>query len=288
MQSSSDSLRPCSQHFDPSLAEAAMKLALGIEYDGQAFHGFQRQTNAPSVQEALETALSRIATQPVRVVAAGRTDAGVHATGQVVSFESAVERPLNAWFRGTNALTPAAVKVIWVRAVDGGFNARRSAVARRYQYLYHETPAPSPLLQGQAVQVPSLDEAAMHRAAQVLVGEHDFTSFRAAACQSHTAYRCIHRISVQRAGPFVVLDVAANAFLLHMVRNIAGALLQVGQGREEESWISRLLLARNRALAGRTAAPQGLYLVDVRYPGYDFPTGLPAAPLRGLGGLDRF
>jgi tRNA pseudouridine38-40 synthase len=265
-----------------------MRLALGIEYDGVAFHGFQRQANAPSVQEALETALSRVADHPIRVVAAGRTDAGVHATAQVVSFDSPANRPLSAWLRGTNALTPPGVKVAWVRAVDAGFNARRSAVARRYQYLYHEASAPSPLLRGRVVQVPSLDDAAMHRAAQVLVGEHDFTSFRAAACQSHTAYRCIHRITVHRAGAFVVLDVAANAFLLHMVRNIAGALLEVGQGRQDESWIGRVLVARDRALAGRTAAPEGLYLVDVRYPGYDFPAGQPAAPLRGLGGLDRF
>jgi tRNA pseudouridine38-40 synthase len=265
-----------------------MRLALGIEYDGLAFHGFQRQANAPSVQEALESALSRVAAHPVRVVAAGRTDAGVHATGQVVSFDSGADRSLSAWFRGTNALTPPGVKVAWVRAVGEGFNARRSAVARRYQYLYHEAAAPSPLLRGQAVQVPALDEAVMHRAAQVLVGEHDFTSFRAAACQSRTAYRCVHRVSVSRVGAFVVLDVAANAFLLHMVRNIAGALLQVGEGRRDESWIGRVLMARDRAAAGRTAAPQGLYLVDVRYPGYDLPGGQPAAPLRALGGLDRF
>jgi tRNA pseudouridine38-40 synthase len=265
-----------------------MRLALGIEYDGLAFHGFQRQANAPSVQEALETALSRVADHSVRVVAAGRTDAGVHATGQVVSFDSPADRSASAWLRGTNALTPAGVKVAWVRAVDDGFNARRSAVARRYQYLFHEASVPSPLLMGRAVQAPVLDEEAMHRGAQVLIGEHDFTSFRAAACQSHTAYRCIHRISVYRAGAFVVLDIAANAFLLHMVRNIAGVLLQVGEGRQDESWPGRVLMARDRAAAGRTAAPQGLYLVDVRYPGYDFPAGQPAAPLRGLGGLDRF
>jgi tRNA pseudouridine38-40 synthase len=265
-----------------------MRLALGVEYDGVSFHGFQRQVNASSVQEALEAALSKIAAQPVRVTAAGRTDAGVHATGQVVSFHSATPRPLSAWIRGTNALTPASLKVTWVREVDERFHARRSAVARRYQYLFYEADAPSPLLCGRAVRIPRSNDAAMHRAAQVLVGEHDFTTFRASGCQSHSAYRCVHRISVHRAESLIVLDISANAFLLHMVRNIAGALLQVGLGRAEEGWIARILAARDRTLAGRTAAPEGLYLVDVRYPGYDFPAAQPPGLLRALGSLDRF
>lgn len=265
-----------------------MRLALGVEYDGSPFHGFQLQANAPSVQGALEAALSKIAAHPVRITAAGRTDAGVHATGQVVSFTSPASRPPSAWLRGTNSLTPAGVKVTWVREVDAAFDARRSAVARRYHYLFYEADAPSPLLSGHAVQVASLDEDAMHRAAQALVGEHDFTTFRAAGCQSLSAHRCIHRITVQRAESLVLLDITANAFLLHMVRNIAGALMQVGQARAEESWPGRILQARDRSLAGRTAPPDGLYLVDVRYPGYDFPGGRPPALLRALGGLDRF
>jgi tRNA pseudouridine38-40 synthase len=265
-----------------------MRLALGIEYDGSMFHGFQSQANAPSVQEALESALSQIPAQPLRITAAGRTDAGVHATGQVISFDSPVQRPLRAWLRGTNALTPAGVKVTWAREVDDAFHARRSAVARRYQYLFYEAEAPSPLLMGRAVQVPALDDEAMHRAAQVLVGEHDFTSFRAAGCQSHTAYRCIHRISVQRAEALVVLDVTANAFLLHMVRNIAGALMRVGLKRAEESWIGQVLAACDRSVAAPTGSPAGLYLVDVRYPGYDLPRGRLPGLLRALGDLDRF
>jgi tRNA pseudouridine38-40 synthase len=265
-----------------------MRLALGIEYDGMSFHGFQRQANAPSVQEALESALSRIADHPLRITAAGRTDAGVHASGQVISFDSPSPRPLRAWLRGTNALTPDGVKVTWARQVDDRFDARRSAVARRYQYLFYEAETPSPLLTGRAVRVDRLDDEAMHRAAQSLVGEHDFTTFRAAGCQSHSAHRCVHQVSVQRVESLVVLDIAANAFLLHMVRNIAGALLRVGQGRAEEAWIGRLLAARDRGLSAPTGSPAGLYLVDVRYPDYPLPRGRPPALLRAVGDLDRF
>lgn len=268
-----------------------MRLALGVEYDGGAFNGFQRQKNAPSVQEALEAALSKIADGRVRIAAAGRTDAGVHATAQVISFESPVERPLDAWLRGTNALTPPAVKVRWVRPVDDAFHARFSAVARRYQYVYHEDSVASPLLEGRVMTVSGLDDEAMHRAAQVLVGEHDFTSFRASGCQSLSAHRCVHRIAVHRLEAFVVLDVTANAFLLHMVRNLAGALAGVGDRSRSEDWIAEVLERRNRSLAGRTAPPHGLYLVDVSYPGYPFPPGKPPPMLRargGLDGLDRF
>lgn len=265
-----------------------MRLALGIEYDGAAFRGFQFQTNAPSVQGALEAALGRIAAAPIRVVAAGRTDAGVHATGQVVGFESPVHRPLDAWVRGTNALTPAAVKVRWAREVTGDFHARYSAVARRYQYLFAEGGVASPLLAGYATPSRTLDDDAMHRAAQALVGEHDFTSFRAAGCQSLSAHRCVHRIGVQRAGPFVVLDVTANAFLLHMVRNIAGALCRVGRSERTQAWIAEVLAGRDRTVLGPTAAPDGLYLVDVHYPGHQLPGGAPPALLRALGSLDRF
>lgn len=267
-----------------------MRLALGVEYDGSAFRGFQFQNNAPSVQAALEGALSRIADQPVRIAAAGRTDAGVHATGQVVSFAAPVERPDRAWLRGTNALTPPSVKVRWVRRVGESFHARYSAVARRYQYLYYEAPddVPSPLLAGRVALVRRLNDDAMHRAAQALVGEHDFTTFRAAGCQSLSAHRCLHRVAVHRLESLVVIDVTANAFLLHMMRNLAGALARVGSGEVGESWIGEILERRDRRLAGRTAPAAGLYLVDVRYPGDDLPAGLPAPLLRARGGLDRF
>lgn len=265
-----------------------MRLALGVEYDGSAFHGWQRQVNAPSVQQALEAALSRIADADIRVNAAGRTDSGVHATAQVVGFTAPAERPLKAWRLGTNALTPPGVKVTWAQPVDEAFHARYCAVARRYQFLFWDDPAPSPLLHGRVVPVRTLDDEAMHRAAQHLLGEQDFTSFRAAGCQSLSAHRCVHRVAVHRAGPYVVLDITANAFLLHMVRNIAGSLQAVGEGRRREGWIRDLLLARDRSLAARTAPPDGLYLVDVHYPGYGFPPGRPAPLLRALGGLDRF
>ncbi len=265
-----------------------MHLALGVEYDGAAFSGFQFQSNAATVQQALEAALSRVAAAPVRIAAAGRTDAGVHATGQVISFTSPAARPVKAWILGTNALTPPGVKVTWARSVDPTFHARFSAAARRYQYLFAETDYPSPLLLGRATLVRALDDQVMHRAAQQLLGEHDFSSFRAAGCQSASAHRCVHRISVRRSQGFVVIDVTANAFLLHMVRNLAGALRQVGEGRQTEGWIGAVLQRRDRTVIGPTAAPDGLYLVDVHYPGHALPGGRPPALLRALGGLDPF
>jgi len=182
-----------------------VNVALGIEYDGGAFCGFQLQKHAPSVQGALEDALSRIAAAPIRVVAAGRTDTGVHATGQVVGFASPVERPLRAWVRGTNALLPPAVRVTWARAVDAGFSARYSAVARRYMYLFaehgYEHEAGSPLLAGRVTPVVRLDHLAMHRAAQALLGEQDFSAVRGAGCQSRNAFRCADRSSCSTSPP---------------------------------------------------------------------------------------
>jgi tRNA pseudouridine38-40 synthase len=260
---------------------------LGVEYDGSAFSGFQLQNNAPSVQGALEQAFTRIADRPIRLHAAGRTDAGVHATSQVVGFTAPVERPLDAWRRGVNALTPAAVKVRWVEKVDATFHARYSATARRYMYLWYEDSVRSPTLDGWAVQTPRLDDETMHRASRALVGEHDFTSFRAAGCQSQSGHRCVHTIAVRRHGSLVVLDIAANAFLLHMVRNIAAGLFEIGIGSRSGEWLAELLGLRNRQLLGPTAPARGLYLVAVRYPGYAFPAGTAPAPLRALGSLER-
>ncbi len=251
------------------------KIALGLEYNGGAFCGWQRQAQAPSVQEALEKALSRIADEPITTVAAGRTDTGVHATKQVVSFATAARRPLSAWRSGVNSLSGAGVKVRWAQAVDADFHARHSASARRYVFLYRMDAVPAPLRDAFAWRVPKLDAQAMHQAGQSLVGEHDFTSFRAAGCQSRSRHRHVHRLRVYGVAGLVVLDIQANAFLLHMVRNIAGALLQVGDGRRPPSWVAECLGAKDRRLIGKTAPAHGLYLVDVVYPGCDFPPGTP-------------
>ena len=255
-------------------------IALGLEYNGGAFCGWQRQRHSPSVQEELESALSQVAGQPVKSVAAGRTDTGVHATKQVVSIATSADRPLKAWREGVNSLTRSGVKVRWARTVDADFHARHSATARRYVYLYRVDAAPAPLRDAYSLRVPPLDAQSMYCAAQSLVGEHDFTSFRAAACQSRSRCRQVHRLEVRAVGDFIVLDIQANAFLLHMVRNIAGALMQVGDGRQSPGWIDECLQAKERRLIGKTAPARGLYLVDVLYPEYDFPRGT-APPLLG-------
>lgn len=265
-----------------------MRIALGVEYDGSSFNGFQYQPHAPSVQDALQTALSRVNDAPVTLHAAGRTDSGVHATQQIVAFDTPVERPLSAWVRGTNALTPQGVAVLWARRVADEFHPRFQATARRYMYVFYDLEAESPLLAQRVTFSRPLADEAMHRAALALVGEQDFSAFRASGCQSNTAYRRVHQLSVHRAGSFVILDITANAFLLHMVRNIAGSLWQVGLGAKPVEWINELLGLRDRRLAAPTGPAQGLYLVDVRYPQQAFPAGRLPPMLRALGGLERF
>ena len=260
--------------------------ALGVEYDGGVYSGWQRQRDVPSVQETLETALGQVANQRVRTVAAGRTDAGVHATKQVVSFATTARRPLQAWREGVNSLVGDRIKVRWARAVDAEFHARYSASSRHYVYLFRMDTVPAPLSDPFAWRVSPLCTGAVHRAAQCLAGEHDFTSFRAAGCQSRSCRRKVHRIAFRTTGEIGVLNVEANAFLLHMVRNIAGALVQVGDGRRPESWIGDCLRARDRRRIGMTAPARGLYLVDVQYPGYDFPAGRLPPLLSGLESLD--
>ncbi|MEZ5550452.1 MAG: tRNA pseudouridine(38-40) synthase TruA [Pseudomonadales bacterium] len=265
-----------------------MRVALGVEYDGGAFNGYQQQLQVPSVQETLQIALSQIADEPIQLAAAGRTDAGVHATGQVVAFETAAERPPRAWLDGVNSLLPATLNVHWARTVETSFHPRFDATARRYMYLFYEDARRSTLLDAYAVRSQPLDDDAMHRCAAVLVGEHDFSTFRAAGCQSRSPFRCVHRIAIHRFESFVVIDITANAFLLHMVRNIAGALWQVGQGRGSLSWIRELMRAGDRSRAPATAPARGLYLVDVRYPHEHLPGGRLPGLLRALGSLDRF
>ena len=263
----------------------AQHLALGLEYDGSCFHGWQRQVGQRSVQQTLEEALSRIADSPIRLVAAGRTDTGVHATQQIVAFGTTAVRALDAWIRGANSLLPGELRVRWVEPVPAHFHPRFDATGRRYLYVILESDR-TPAIARQCVTWSPrlLDDAAMHKASRLLTGEHDFTSFRSAACQAKSPYRCIFSIAVRRFDDLIVVDVTANAFLQHMVRNIAGALMQVGRGEREPAWIGEVLLARDRRLVGATAAPSGLYLVDVQYGAeVNFPAWRPPMILRAAG-----
>lgn len=245
-----------------------MRIALGVEYDGSGFCGWQMQRHGTrTVQDELEKALSIVADEPVRLVCAGRTDTGVHATGQVVHFDTRAERPEKAWILGVNAHLPDDVASLWARPVGEDFSARFSATARRYRYVILNRRARPALLHGKVCwRHETLDVAAMHQAAQVLVGEQDFSAFRSAACQAEHARRCVHFVTVQQQGEFVYVDIEANAFLHHMVRNIVGSLIMVGSGEQAADWIDTLLQGRDRTQAGPTAVADGLYLVQVGYP----------------------
>lgn len=242
------------------------RIALGIEYDGSAFSGWQSQAQARGVQSVVEAALGEVANHPVEVMAAGRTDAGVHAAMQVVHFDTTSSRTERGWVRGAAANLPPQVSVLWARPVPDAFHARYSAMARRYRYLILNR-MPRPALAAQRVcwiREP-LDEARMHVGAQYLLGEHDFSSFRAAECQSRTPMRNLHEIAVERRGELLVLTVRANAFLHHMVRNIAGVLIAIGSGERPPEWAGEVLAARNRTQGGVTAAAGGLYLAGITY-----------------------
>ena len=256
-----------------------MRIALGLEYDGGRFHGFERQPDRRTVQGEVEAALARIAAAPVRVVCAGRTDAGVHATGQVVHFDTSASRPVRAWVRGGNTYLPPDVTVLWARLVDDAFHARFLALGRHYRYVIVNRDTRPALLAGRAAwEHRPLDARLMHLGARHLVGEHDFSSFRAAGCQARHPVRRVHRIEIVRTGDRIVIDVHANAFLQHMVRNIAGTLTAVGAREHDPDWVASVLAARDRRMGGVTAAPGGLYLIGVDYPGE---AGIPAVPLSG-------
>lgn len=231
------------------------------------------------MQVDVERALSFVAASTITVSCAGRTDTGVHGTGQVIHFDSPVQRPEKAWVMGANTQLPATVRVLWAVPVDDQFHARFSATARRYRYVIDNSPVAPAILAGGLthVRIP-LDAELMHRAAQRLLGEQDFSAFRGAGCQSNTPFRNVHHVRVVRRDHLVVIDIKANAFLLHMVRNIAGSLIEVGAGRKPVDWIDDLLLARDRRLAAATAAPNGLYLIDVEYPDYPSLPSLPLGP----------
>jgi tRNA pseudouridine38-40 synthase len=244
-----------------------MRIALGIEYDGTGFMGWQVLPHGPSVQQAVEQALSFVADHPVSAVCAGRTDAGVHAQCQVVHAEVTAQRSERGWSLGTTSRLPEGVVVRWVRHVDDAFHARYSAVARRYRYTILNR-AVRPALDARFVawERPPLDADAMHAAAQALLGRHDFSAFRTVACQARSPVRDLQSISVVREGERVVLEVRANAFLHHMVRNLAGSLLPIGRGERPVAWLAQLLEGRDRNLAGPTAAPQGLVFLGPIYP----------------------
>ena len=244
-----------------------MRIALGIEYDGSAFYGWQRQREVNSVQQELEIALASVANQPIELSCAGRTDAGVHATGQVVHFDTSAVRDSKAWIMGTNTRLPDAIAVRWAQPVADDFHARFSATARRYRYIiYNHKYRPAILRSGLSHYHQTLDIELMRQAAPLLLGEQDFSSFRAMQCQSKTPFRNIHHLTIERRGDFIVLDIKANAFLHHMVRNITGSLLEVGMKNRPPEWIGEVLAAKDRSLAAATAKPGGLYLVDVDYP----------------------
>ncbi|MCB1693354.1 MAG: tRNA pseudouridine(38-40) synthase TruA [Pseudomonadales bacterium] len=244
------------------------RVALVVAYDGAAFHGFQFQDgDIATVQRDLERAIARVADHDISLTCAGRTDTGVHATHQVIHFDTEVSRPAEAWLRGTNRYLPETVSVHWAGEVPGDFDARFSATARRYVYLIDNAPVRSALMTGSITWQPrKLDARLMHAGAQYLLGEHDFSSFRAASCQSRSPVRDMQRIDVSRRGELVVVDLTASAFLHHMVRNIVGTLYETGLGRHSPEWIGEVLAARDRTRAGTTARPDGLYLVDVQYP----------------------
>ncbi|MEY3201572.1 MAG: hypothetical protein RIR70_1122 [Pseudomonadota bacterium] len=248
-----------------------MRIALGIEYDGAAFQGWQSQPHGQTVQDHLEHALSMVAATPITVVCAGRTDTGVHGLGQVAHFDTLVERPRNAWVRGVNAHLPGSVAVRWAAEVDERFHARFSATSRHYRYVLFNSPTRPAIFRGKVGwHHAPLDEAAMREAAGHLVGEHDFSSFRSSECQAKTPIKRLIEVRVARVGQCVVFDVHGTAFLHHMVRNMVGALVEVGRGVRAPEWLKTLLEARDRTQGPPTFAPDGLYLTGVEY---DLPQG---------------
>lgn len=254
-----------------------MRIALGLEYLGSNFYGWQKQIGLPTVQETLELALTKIAAHPVVVFAAGRTDAGVHASGQVVHFDTISQRRQLAWNFGINTFLPDSIRVLWSKAVDETFHARFSAQSRSYRYIIHNSRTRSAILSQQMTWHPApLDESAMKVAGQYLLGEHDFSSFRGSDCQAHSPVKNLMNCNIQRNQDTIIIEVKANGFLHHMVRNIVGVLTQVGEGKRPPEWVEEVLQAKDRRAAAKMLAPNGLYLTEIGYPQeYGLPIGLP-------------
>jgi len=255
-----------------------MRIAIGIEYDGSGFCGWQSQPSGCGVQDHLQQAIRQVAGHEVVLHAAGRTDAGVHALSQVAHFDVSVQRPLNAWVRGVNAFLPSGVRVVWAQPVPDDFHARFTAHSRSYQYLLVNRPVAPAILASKAgwFHAP-LDAEAMREAAQLLLGEHDFSAFRAAECQAKSPVKTLHQADVSRRGDAILFEFSANAFLHHQVRNMVGALIYIGKGAYAPDWMKTLLAERKRTLAPPTFSASGLYLVGV---GYDARFGLPLCERR--------
>jgi len=250
-----------------------MRLALGLQYDGADFHGWQTQAHGRTVQDAVERALAQFAGAPLPTICAGRTDAGVHATYQVVHIDSPVERPLSAWVRGVNRFLPQTAAVRWAVVVPDTFHARFAATGRRYDYWLLNDPLRSPLLvhrTGWLARPLALEP--MRRAAELLVGRHDFSAFRSAECQAASPVRELREFGIERFGNLVRLRLVANAFLHHMVRNLVGSLVYVGLGRQPPQWVADVLQGRDRRAAAPTFGAAGLYLTGVEYdPSFGLP-----------------
>jgi len=246
-----------------------IRIALGIEYDGSHFNGWQTQLGVRTVQETLEKALSKVADQPVSVICAGRTDSGVHGLEQVVHFDTTANRLPRSWVFGTNCYLPNDVNVLWATPIDQSFHARFSAIQRHYRYIILNRPVRSSLYAKRMTWFyPPLEITRMQEAAQFLMGEHDFSAFRAQACQAKSPIRTITRLEISQHEQQLWIEVSANAFLQHMVRNIAGVLMTIGTGKENPLWAKQILETRNRTQGGITAPPDGLYLKAVDYPEY--------------------
>lgn len=259
-----------------------MRIAVGVEYDGSRFCGWQLQEDGVrTVQGAVESALSKVANHEVRVNCAGRTDTGVHATGQVIHFETDVVRDERAWVFGANANLPKDVVLLWAKPVSDEFHARFSAVRRSYRYVIFTREVRPTFLAGRVTwHHRGLDIERMQQAGNLLLGEHDFSSYRAVACQAKSPVRTLHRLEVSGRGPFIFIDVEANAFLHHMVRNISGVLMAIGGGERPVEWSREVLEARDRTLGGVTAHPSGLYLTSVGYPeAFGIPQLPPLSPV---------
>ena len=253
-----------------------MRLAMGVEYDGSAYHGWQLQkSGVRSVQQSIEQALGQVANHPIRVFCAGRTDTGVHGEGQVIHFDTPSVRKPRGWVLGTNVNLPDDVNINWVHQVSDEFHARFSATSRSYRYVILNRPTRSAIWRDRAVWVHhALDEVLMQNAAEHLMGTHDFSSYRAIGCQAKSPVRTITRLQVSRVDDRVIIDITANAFLHHMVRNIAGVLMTIGRGEQPVEWSREVLAHQDRTKGGVTAPPQGLYLTGVGYPAhFQLPNG---------------